>query len=103
MSSAPSRSCGSQRGCKRFSPPLTKVCSRSDRRYKRNRFEPQEHGKRMSFEQIIAFALGMFVLALAPGPGVAAVVARALSGGVLAAMAVTTGLVIGDVVFMALA
>lgn len=57
----------------------------------------------MTLEQIITFALGMFVLALAPGPGVAAVVARALSGGMLAAMAVTTGLVIGDVIFMSLA
>ncbi len=57
----------------------------------------------MSLEQILTFALGMFLLALAPGPGVAAVVARALSGGMVAAMAVITGLVIGDIVFMSLA
>lgn len=57
----------------------------------------------MSLEQILTFAFGMFVLALAPGPGVAAVVARALSGGMLAAMGVITGLVIGDVIFMSLA
>ena len=57
----------------------------------------------MSPASILTFALGMFVLALAPGPGVAAVVARALSAGLLAATGVITGLVIGDVIFMSLA
>jgi len=57
----------------------------------------------MSLESIVAFAVGMLLLAIAPGPGVAAVVARALSAGIPAALAVITGLVIGDIVFMALA
>jgi threonine/homoserine/homoserine lactone efflux protein len=52
---------------------------------------------------LLAFALGMFLLALAPGPGVATVVARSVNAGVLAALAVITGLVIGDIVFMSLA
>jgi threonine/homoserine/homoserine lactone efflux protein len=57
----------------------------------------------MSSASLLAFALGMFLLALAPGPGVAAVVARSINAGVLAALAVITGLVIGDTVFMSLA
>ena len=57
----------------------------------------------MPLSSLFAFTLGMILLALAPGPGVAAVVARALSGGLPAAFGVITGLVIGDVVFMCLA
>lgn len=57
----------------------------------------------MPFETFVTFSAAMFLLALAPGPGVAAVVARALSAGLPAAFGVISGLVIGDVVFMGLA
>ncbi len=54
----------------------------------------------MSLESLLAFTAAMFVLALSPGPGVAAVVGRALQGGVAQAMMVTLGLILGDVIYM---
>lgn len=57
----------------------------------------------MTFESAIAFAIGMFFLALSPGPGLATIISRALASGPLAGFAVTGGLVLGDFVFMAVA
>jgi threonine/homoserine/homoserine lactone efflux protein len=57
----------------------------------------------MSFESLLAFAAAMFVLALSPGPGVAAVVGRALQAGVAQAMMVTLGLIVGDILYMSAA
>lgn len=54
----------------------------------------------MSFESLLAFTAAMFVLALSPGPGVAAVVGRALQAGVAQAMVVTLGLILGDIIYM---
>lgn len=54
----------------------------------------------MSFESLLAFTAAMFVLALSPGPGVAAVVGRALQAGVAQAMMVTLGLILGDILYM---
>ena len=54
----------------------------------------------MSFESLLAFTAAMFVLALSPGPGVAAVVGRALHAGVAQAMMVTLGLILGDIIYM---
>lgn len=57
----------------------------------------------MTVESAIAFGVGMFFLALSPGPGLAAIISRALASGPWAGLAVTGGLVIGDFIFMAIA
>ncbi len=57
----------------------------------------------MTLETIAAFAGAFFLLALSPGPGLAAILSRALGGGFASGMAVTTGLVIGDAVFLGIA
>jgi threonine/homoserine/homoserine lactone efflux protein len=57
----------------------------------------------MTIESAIAFAIGMFFLALSPGPGLATIISRALASGPAAGFAVTGGLVLGDFVFMAIA
>ena len=57
----------------------------------------------MTVESAIAFAIGMFLLALSPGPGLAAIVSRALASGPIAGLAVTGGLVLADFFFMAVA
>jgi threonine/homoserine/homoserine lactone efflux protein len=57
----------------------------------------------MTFESAIAFAIGMFFLALSPGPGLATIISRALASGPLAGLAVTAGLVLADFFFMAVA
>jgi len=57
----------------------------------------------MTLESAIAFAIGMFFLALSPGPGLATIISRALASGPLAGLAVTAGLVLADFAFMAVA
>jgi len=52
---------------------------------------------------LIAFAGTMFLLAITPGPGVFATVARALASGFANASALVMGIVIGDLVFLLLA
>ena len=54
----------------------------------------------MSFESLLAFTAAMFVLALSPGPGVAAVVGRSLQAGVAQAVIVALGLILGDIIYM---
>ncbi len=57
----------------------------------------------LSVETLLAFMAAMLVLALTPGPGFLAVVARAMSRGFGAGLAATAGLVLGDLLFLALA
>lgn len=57
----------------------------------------------MTVETAIAFAIGIFLLALSPGPGLATIVSRALASGPLAGLAVTAGLVLADFCFMGIA
>jgi threonine/homoserine/homoserine lactone efflux protein len=57
----------------------------------------------MSLESTLAFAAAFFLLALSPGPGLAAILSRSLGGGVPAGLAVTAGLVVGDALFLAAA
>ena len=52
---------------------------------------------------LAAFAGAMFLLAITPGPGVFATVARALASGFAHASVVVLGIVIGDLVFLLLA
>ena len=49
----------------------------------------------MSFETYIALALAMFVLAVTPGPGMFATIARALHGGFRPALSMIAGIVTG--------
>jgi threonine/homoserine/homoserine lactone efflux protein len=57
----------------------------------------------MSWDSALAFAIGMFFLALSPGPGLATILSRALGSGPLSGFAVTAGLVIADFIFIAIA
>ena len=57
----------------------------------------------MTLESAIAFAIGMFFLALSPGPGLATIISRALASGPVAGLAVTGGLVLADFFFMGVA
>ena len=57
----------------------------------------------MTLESAIAFAIGMFFLALSPGPGLATIISRALASGPTAGLAVTAGLVLADFAFMGVA
>lgn len=57
----------------------------------------------MTLPSVLAFTIGMVLLAIAPGAGVATVVSRTLGSGLRAGFAVMTGLIIGDMIFMGLA
>jgi threonine/homoserine/homoserine lactone efflux protein len=57
----------------------------------------------MNVDAIIGFSLAMFVLAVTPGPGVFASVSQALANGFRSALQVIVGIVIGDLIFLALA
>jgi len=57
----------------------------------------------MTAESALAFAIGMFFLALSPGPGLATILSRALASGPRAGLAVTAGLVVADFAFIAIA
>ncbi|WP_162917172.1 LysE family translocator [Dongia deserti] len=57
----------------------------------------------MTLESAIAFAIGMFFLALSPGPGLATIISRAWASGPVAGLAVTAGLVLADFLFMGIA
>ena len=57
----------------------------------------------MTLESAIAFTIGMFLLALSPGPGLATIISRALASGQLAGLAVTAGLILADFAFMGVA
>lgn len=57
----------------------------------------------MTIQALLVFATALFVAALAPGPGVAALVARVLGRGAIGAVAFSAGLAFGDVVWLAIA
>ena len=57
----------------------------------------------MEWTPLLTFALALFVGASTPGPGIAAIVARVLGRGTQGAIAFTTGVAIGDVVWLTLA
>jgi threonine/homoserine/homoserine lactone efflux protein len=57
----------------------------------------------MSIESVGMFSLAFFLLALAPGAGLAMILSRTLGSGITAGYAVTAGLVIGDFIFMGIA
>lgn len=57
----------------------------------------------MSLETYIALAVAMLVLAVTPGPGMFATIARALHGGFRPALSMIAGIVTGDLLFLLLA
>jgi len=57
----------------------------------------------MTTLSLAAFAGAMFLLAITPGPGVFATVARALASGFAHAAVLVLGIVIGDLIFLLLA
>lgn len=57
----------------------------------------------MTLYSSIAFALAMFVLAVTPGPGVFAVLSRALNDGFQKASLMIMGIVVGDVIYLLIA
>ena len=57
----------------------------------------------MTFYSTIGLSVAMLVLAASPGPGVFATVARALASGFRPALAVISGIVLGDIIFLMLA
>jgi threonine/homoserine/homoserine lactone efflux protein len=52
---------------------------------------------------LLVFATALFIAAASPGPGIAAIVARVLGRGTRGAVAFSTGLAIGDVVWLTFA
>jgi len=54
----------------------------------------------LTLYSIIGFSVAMLVLAASPGPGVFATVARALASGFRPALAVISGIVLGDIIFL---
>jgi threonine/homoserine/homoserine lactone efflux protein len=57
----------------------------------------------MTPESLLAFAAGMTLLSLSPGPGLAAILSRTWTSGLGAGFAVTAGLVVGDFLFLGIA
>ena len=52
---------------------------------------------------ILSLSVAMVILAVSPGPGVFATVARALSSGLKPALEVVAGIVLGDIIFLGFA
>lgn len=57
----------------------------------------------MSFESVIALSAAIFLLGVTPGPGVFAIVARALAQGFRPTLVFIIGIIAGDVVYLLLA
>lgn len=57
----------------------------------------------MYVEDLIVFAVSMFLWTLLPGPGLAIVVSRTVGGGPKAGLAVITGLAMADIIFLGIA
>jgi threonine/homoserine/homoserine lactone efflux protein len=57
----------------------------------------------MDIAGLLVFATALFIAAAAPGPGIAAIVARVLGRGTQGAVAFSAGLAVGDVVWLTLA
>lgn len=56
----------------------------------------------MSFSAVLTLAITFFVFGATPGPGIFAIIARALSAGFVSALALIFGLMVGDVVWLGL-
>ena len=54
-------------------------------------------------QSLLAFTLGVFVLAITPGPGILAATSCALSSGFRSALSVISGIVFGDILYLLIA
>ena len=54
----------------------------------------------MSIATIAAYTFALFMVALIPGPGITALVARALGAGFAESFAMALGIILGDIVFL---
>src|SRR5258708_7854858 len=61
------------------------------------------NGSLMDLTALAVFTTALFIAAASPGPGIAAVVARVLGRGAGGAIAFTSGVAIGDLVWLTLA
>jgi len=57
----------------------------------------------MSFESAVAFFLAIFIFSITPGPGVFAVLARAMTQGAWSCVLLALGMAISDIVYLVLA
>ncbi|NHZ47822.1 LysE family translocator, partial [Nitratidesulfovibrio liaohensis] len=57
----------------------------------------------MTVHSLAALAVALFILAITPGPGVFAVLSAALGRGLPTALALTAGIICGDMIFLLLA
>ena len=57
----------------------------------------------MDLVTLAAFTVAYAIAVLVPGPGVAAVVARALGGGFLSAVPMVLGILVGDLIYLVFA
>jgi threonine/homoserine/homoserine lactone efflux protein len=57
----------------------------------------------MNIEVLIAFSIGMIILAVTPGIGVFSSVAQAVSSGFISSLFFVSGLILGDIIFFLLA
>ncbi|MGE5517228.1 MAG: LysE family translocator, partial [Bacteroidota bacterium] len=54
----------------------------------------------MTLATFLAYGTALFIAAIIPGPGMTAIVARALGGGVRPAVAMGFGLILGDLSYL---
>ena len=57
----------------------------------------------MDLITLLAFTIAYIVAVLVPGPGVAAIVARALGGGFMSAVPMIVGILVGDLIYLVFA
>jgi len=57
----------------------------------------------MSFESALTFFIAVFIFGITPGPGVFAILSRALASGTSACFPLALGMVISDIIYMVLA
>ena len=57
----------------------------------------------MTFEAGLSFLLAIFIFGITPGPGVFAIIARAMSRGSLSCLPLALGMIISDVIYLILA
>ncbi len=57
----------------------------------------------MTFEGALSFFLAIFIFGITPGPGVFAILARALASGTAACFSLALGMVISDIIYLVLA
>ena len=57
----------------------------------------------LEFSQVLTYTAALAVAAAIPGPGMAALVARSVSGGALPGFSLLLGLILGDLIYLSFA